>query len=453
MQLGRTSSPESVVRAVGRRKNRARSPWSRRRQRGGVSLTGILESLEPAVIGRGSDGVICAWNSGAERLYGYSAEEMLGQTLDVIVPAPTQRAEADASEAAALVGIADSYDAARRCKDGTDIRVNTQISPVRDFTGRIVGASLVDRRVDGGGGHDSSAHRSTEYLYRAFEDAPIGIAIVSIDPSSVGSMVRVNRAMCDLTGYSSEELVSTSVSALLHPDDAATDLAAMEQLNAGEVESFQLEERLLHSERHAVWVTVISALVRDENGTPLFCIRQVQDIEERKRYEHELGYLVEHDPLTGLFNRRGFVRELTHEMAYARRYGGGGSVLCFDLDDLKRVNDTMGHDVGDEVLSEISRIVSDRLRETDSFGRMGGDEFAVLLPRTTTDEAQSLSTALLEAVRSGCDLSLPETQAVSMSIGIVAFQEPAESTTADDVLLEADDAMYAAKEAGRIESL
>src|SRR6202035_2983860 len=124
----------------------------------------------------------------------------------------------------------------------------------------------------------------------------------------------------------------------------------------------------------AVWVMVSASLVRGTGGEPLYCIRQLQDIEERKHYESELGYLVEHDPLTGLLNRHGFVRELTHEMAYARRYGGGGAVVLLDLDDLKYVNDRWGHDVGDEVLTEIARIVSERLRETDSFARLGGDE-------------------------------------------------------------------------------
>jgi diguanylate cyclase (GGDEF)-like protein/PAS domain S-box-containing protein len=287
------------------------------------------------------------------------------------------------------------------------------------------------------------------YLRSAFEDAPIGIALISIDSEIEGRFLRVNRALCELTGYSSEKLQLTGIHALLHPDDLPTDIAAMTRLNQGEVDGFQLEQRLLHAERHAVWVTVNATLVRDATGNPLYCIRQLQDIEERKRYEGELGYLVEHDPLTGLLNRRGFVRELTQQIAYARRYGDGGAVLFLDLDDFKYVNDTLGHSTGDEVISDLARVVRKRLRETDIFARLGGDEFAVLLPHTAVSEAETVSSSLLEAVRDGCALSLGEGRRVTISVGITGFQKPGKDLTPDDILIDADVAMYAAKEAGK----
>jgi diguanylate cyclase (GGDEF)-like protein/PAS domain S-box-containing protein len=314
--------------------------------------------------------------------------------------------------------------------------------------GRIVGSSIIDREVMalGAGEHPL---QGAPYLRRVFEDAPIAIALVGVEPRHAGRIMRVNRALCELTGYRSEQLEKVGIDTLLHPEDAETDLANMEQLRTGKIDSFQLEERLLHSERHAVWVTMSVGVTRDPSGRPLFCIRQLQDIGERKRYESELGYLVEHDPLTGLFNRTGFIRELTHEIAYARRYGGSSSVLSLDLDDLKFVNDSLGHEAGDEVLSEVARIVNLRLRETDSFARLAGDEFAVLLPHTTLSEAQTLSRSLLGAVRDGCNIVLAEGRPVSLSIGVVAFSEPSVNTTAEDLLLDADDAMYAAKEAGK----
>jgi diguanylate cyclase (GGDEF)-like protein/PAS domain S-box-containing protein len=287
------------------------------------------------------------------------------------------------------------------------------------------------------------------YLRSAFDDAPIGIALISIDPESEGRFLRVNRALCELTGYRSEDLHLTDVHALLHPDDLSTDVAAMIRLIQGEVDGFQLEQRLLHAERHAVWVTLSASLVRDAAGKPLHCIRQLQDIEERKRYEGELGYLVEHDPLTGLLNRRGFVRELAHQIAYARRYGSGGAVLFLDLDDFKYVNDTLGHSTGDEVISDLARIVGKRLRETDIFARLGGDEFAVLLPDAAVGEAETVSASLLEAVRDGCGISLGEGRTVTMSIGIAGFQEPGRDLTPDDILVNADVAMYSAKEGGK----
>jgi diguanylate cyclase (GGDEF)-like protein/PAS domain S-box-containing protein len=294
-----------------------------------------------------------------------------------------------------------------------------------------------------------STARVEAYLRSAFEDAPIGMALVSIQSDTAGSILHVNRALGELTGFTSSKLKTSNMRALLHPDDTAADDAAMARLSASEIEGFQLEQRLLHAHREPVWVNVNAALVRDDAGKPLYCIRQMHDIEERKRYEGELGYLAEHDPLTGLLNRRGFLRELTHEMAYASRYGSGGSILFLDVDDLKNINDTRGHDVGDEVLSEVGRIVGARLRETDSLARLGGDEFVVLLPHTGAAAARALAVDLLSTVRDGCCVALTQGRRVALSIGIKGFHSPSAHQTAEDLLVDADDAMYSAKEAGK----
>jgi diguanylate cyclase (GGDEF)-like protein/PAS domain S-box-containing protein len=420
---------------------------ARRRARRSSDARAILESLDPAVVGQGVDGVVTTWTAGAERLYGYSALEMIGHELAVVVPSRRRGPEADVLRVSVLAGLSDSYETVRLCKDGTEAVVRVQLAPVRDPAGAIVGVSTIETGITAGS--RPSAPVVEELLHGSFEDAPIGIALVSVEATTAGRILRANRALGELTGHSPEELAAANICELIHPDDAATDLAAMARLHAMEIDSFHLEQRLLHSERHTVWVTVDVSLVRDADGKPLYCIRQLQDIEERKRYEGELGYLVEHDPLTGLLNRRGFVRELTHEMAYVRRYGGDGAVLFLDLDDFKAVNDTLGHTAGDEVLSEIARIVGKRLRETDVFARLGGDEFAVLLPHTTSSDARRLSAGLLDAVRDECGPSLAEGRRVSLSIGIGGFQERGTTQNAEDILVEADDAMYLAKDAGK----
>jgi len=434
---------ESTARGgAGRAKRRAL-----RDARRGVDATAILESLEPAVVGQSLSGVIGMWTAGAERLYGYSADEMLGHTLEVVVPSTRRSWEAEILRAAVCAGLSDSYETVRLCKDGSKMAVRVQFSPVRNADGAIVGVSTIESSV---ATSDCTSLPISDGLLRgSFEDAPIGIALVSLEESSAGCVLRANRALCELTGHTSGELAVANMHELIHPDDAATDRAAMARLCAAEIDHFHLEQRLLHSERHVVWVAVDASLGRDASGRPLYCIRQLQDIEERKRYEGELGYLVEHDPLTGLLNRRGFMRELTHEMTYAHRYGGDGAVLLLDLDDFKYVNDTLGHAAGDEVLSEIGRIIGKRLRETDVFARLSGDEFAVLLPRTTPRNAQHLSEGLLDAVRDECR-SLPAGKGrVSLSIGVGGFQEHGTAQSAEDVLVEADEAMYLAKEAGK----
>jgi len=303
------------------------------------------------------------------------------------------------------------------------------------------------RGVDGNGSEGWTPEIA--YLRGAFEDAPIGIALVSIDPDSAGSFLRVNRALCELTGHTPQSLALTDFHSILHPGDVDVDESAMQKLLAGDLVSFQLEQRLLDARRHVVWVMVNVSLVRDANGKPLYAIRQLQDIEERKRFEVELGYLADHDPLTGLFNRRGFIRELTNHLAYERRYDGGGAVLFVDLDDFKYVNDTMGHAAGDEVISDVARIMLRRLRETDVVARLGGDEFAVLLPHASTGDAQILSESLLQRIRDGVGLKLGDGRRVSVSIGVADITKLGKDLTADDILVDADLAMYAAKESGK----
>ncbi len=421
-----------------------------RRPCSAVDAAAILQSLDPAVVARDAAGVVTAWNSGAERLYGYSAKDMAGRMLKAVVPSESRAWELQAFKAALLAGLSDTYRSKRMTKDGVTREVSVQISPIIGSADAIVGVSTIEQETTAeGDGAEAAADAGPSYFASAFEDAPIGMALVGVADDPPGRLMRVNSAFCVLTGYPADKLEATGIEDLLHPDDVATDLAAMHQLSAGELDGFQLEQRLLHSERHAIWVTVNASLVRDSDGAPLYCIRQVQNIEERKRYEGELGYLVEHDPLTGPLNRRGFIRELTHEMAYSRRYGGAGTVLFLDLDDFKSVNDTLGHGVGDEVICEVARLLRERMRETDAVARLGGDEFAVLLPHTLAAEAQMLSTNLIESVSTGHGFPHLGSRPVTLSVGVNGFDRPGDDTTADDVLADADSAMYAAKDAGK----
>jgi diguanylate cyclase (GGDEF)-like protein/PAS domain S-box-containing protein len=413
----------------------------------GLDARAILESLDGAVIARGLDGIISSWNAGAERLYGYSAEEAVGRSYELIVPEVCQDGERDTANALLAANLSDCYETRRLCKDGTATAIWVHASAIVDADGAVIGVSTIEDELSAKNVRSTADPEA--YLRSAFEQAPIGIGLLSVAPESEGRFLQVNPALCRLTGYSSEQLQLTDIHALLHPDDLSTDRAAMRRLVCGEVQSFQIEERLLHAERHAVWVTVNASLVRDHAGKALYCIRQLQDIEERKRYEGELGYLVEHDPLTGLLNRRGFVRELEHQMAYSRRYGKGGAVLFLDIDDFKQINDTLGHNTGDEVISELARVVQKRLRETDVFARLGGDEFAVLLPDAVVGDAETVSASLLEAVRDGCGLPLGDGRRVTVSLGITRFFEPGHNLTAEDILVDADMAMYAAKDAGK----
>jgi diguanylate cyclase (GGDEF)-like protein len=168
------------------------------------------------------------------------------------------------------------------------------------------------------------------------------------------------------------------------------------------------------------------------------------DISERRALERDLRRRADHDALTGLLNRSAFERELEREVALASRYGTSCAFLLLDVDALKAVNDRYGHLAGDAVLRSAAMALKARLRQTDIAGRLGGDEFGVLLPRADEAAARTVGEEIVAAVRAhpiGADG--PRT---SVSLGVALVKIPGLRIT--DVLRCADEAMYRGKQGG-----
>lgn len=273
-----------------------------------------------------------------------------------------------------------------------------------------------------------------------FDAAPIGMALVAPD----GRFLKVNPALCELTGYSAVDLCVCTFADITHPDDLAKDLALVDDVLAGRRGHYVMEKRYLRADGSVIWVLLSVSLVRDGDGEPLYFISQIQDIDERKRFEEELRAMAERDPLTGVRNRRGFEEDARRLVAHAHRHGEAGAILLVDLDDFKAVNDTHGHQVGDEILRAVARALTERVREADIVGRMGGDEFAVVLGHITPASADVVGEAMADSLRA-ITVDLPDAQlSVSASIGMTCFAEDSDESL--EVLLQrADEAMYRAK--------
>jgi diguanylate cyclase (GGDEF)-like protein/PAS domain S-box-containing protein len=231
----------------------------------------------------------------------------------------------------------------------------------------------------------------------------------------------------------------------IYPEDRAWMEKTLED-NVRQDGSFMVDFRMVHELGHLIWVRAINNVEVNEEGETV--IRGlILDIMEQKTAEDRIVYLAEHDSLTGLINRRRFQEELERSIAFTQRYKQQGALLFIDLDQFKYINDTYGHQYGDEYLLDVSRRLAKVLRKTDILGRLGGDEFGVIIPSVTEKESETVANALLGTLSQEmieCDNKLIH---ISASIGIAFF--PTQGYVASDLLAKADAAMYTAKNKGR----
>lgn len=164
-----------------------------------------------------------------------------------------------------------------------------------------------------------------------------------------------------------------------------------------------------------------------------------RELAAAQRHISELEQLADQDPLTGMFNRRAFVREMGRMMSFAERYEVPTSVAYLDVNDLKSVNDRYGHMVGDNVIKHVAKVISENIRGSDVAGRMGGDEFAVLLPNATQDAAQHKAAELSRAIyQTPFEIDGQELQ-IKVAFGAAEFKAGEDASLA---LASADRAMY-----------
>jgi diguanylate cyclase (GGDEF)-like protein/PAS domain S-box-containing protein len=287
-------------------------------------------------------------------------------------------------------------------------------------------------------------HDSTEMFSVAFDYSTIGMALVF----HTGRWHRVNRSLCEILGYSEQELLAKDFKDLIHPDDRFAAMAKLEQLLRSKVATFQTETRCIHKLGHEVWVLWIVSQALVENSDSAHLIFQIQNITDRKAAEQRLLHDAFHDTLTGLPNRALLEDRLKLTIARAkRRHDLRFAVLFLDVDRFKLVNDSLGHMVGDQLLVGIARRLEKCLRPEDTIARVGGDEFTILL-----EDLSSEQEAITVAERIHQELKLPfnlggrdvfTTVSIGIAHGSMAYDHP------EEILRDADTAMYRSKSMGK----
>jgi diguanylate cyclase (GGDEF)-like protein/PAS domain S-box-containing protein len=330
----------------------------------------------------------------------------------------------------------------RPVPDGRSFWLN--IVPLRSELGAVDGAMAVTLDVTARVSAQSALRRSEERFRRAFDEAPIGMALMTPD----GRLRKVNDALCQITGREPRELLGATLAAITVPEDRSQHYESVSRLLDGADDTHRGELRLLHATGQPVAMALHAAVLRDSRGEPEHLLLQVQDNTDRKRFEQQLQFMADHDPLTGLLNRRGFERELQGHLGRVARYGPHGALLAIDLDDFKAINDGLGHAAGDELILQVTGVLRERLRESDVLARLGGDEFAILLPYATPDQASAVAESLLALLRdTQIDPRPPQPARITASLGVTMFEE--QGLSDDEMLHRADLALYEAKERGR----
>ncbi|MEV0698940.1 diguanylate cyclase [Saccharopolyspora sp. NPDC050389] len=273
---------------------------------------------------------------------------------------------------------------------------------------------------------------------RVFANAPTGMALLDHD----GRWTDVNDAWCELLGYSRREMLEMHCCDVTYAQDHAQSAAALADLAAGRSATLSLKKRYRHKNGHPIWVLIRTRVVPGAGGRPTYLVSQCEELGERGASDVHLAHLALHDPLTGLANRALLDDRLAHVLADLERDGGVVAVLVADLDELKPVNDTYGHAVGDRLLMTAADELLNAAGPADTVCRIGGDEFAVVSRVPDVQAAAKFRDHVARRLRAERETPHGRLR-IRASVGLATTTDPA--TRPNALLHDADRDMYRRK--------
>ncbi len=333
---------------------------------------------------------------------------------------------------------------------GKEVIVDIVVSPILDKDGEVLYAiescrDITDRtRME-------KAVRKSELMYRSlFEQSVDAIFILQGTGPEAGRILSANKSACLMHGYTEEEILKLHIGDLDSAEDAARAPERILQI----IDNKPLRFEVMHKKKDGTLfpVEVTASLIN--TGDQIHILAIDRDITRRKHAEAERTRLIEklkhlsrRDGLTGVLNRQYLDKRISEEIHRAKRYGTPLSLLIFDIDKFKNINDSYGHVAGDRVLKKAAEIVNRTIRDTDVAGRFGGDEFIVLLTHTDLNVGMEVA----ERVREGVEKArVPsgKNRAIQFSISIGICEYDDEIKTPQEFVAKADQALYRAKDQG-----
>lgn len=257
----------------------------------------------------------------------------------------------------------------------------------------------------------------------------IGITVTDLD----GKIIYTNPSNAKMHGWKKAEELIGKNAAIFAPKDTYVPMSPEEM---DSMESLTWETTNIRKDGSKFLVRMTSNVMRDAKGNPIYIVNACVDISEQKRVEEELRKLTITDSLTGLYNKRHFLKKMNEEVKRAIRMSYPLSLIFFDLDDFKSYNDAHGHLKGDKALKAIGEITQSSIKkDVDSAFRYGGDEFAVILPNAEKEDARKVGFRIDGRVKK-------ELKGITISIGIASVEG---LVSVEDIINAADQAMYVEK--------
>ena len=424
-------------------------------------LAAVVESADAGIISETSNGVLLTWNRGAERIFGYSAAEMIGNSRACLIPEFLKNEDAKVMSHVIEGKATLNRETIWQHKDGKFVDVAVSFAPVVEGD-KVVRLSVVvsditeRKRMERALMESERKQRQRAAELKIVLDAVPAAVCIANDPEC--KSITGNRMAYDLL-----RLPQGSNLAVTETDEENGKPVPFRMFRNGRaleahelpvqmsafrgIEVRDFEHDVVFDDGSIRHLIGNAAPLRDASGKVYGAVGAFIDITTRRNMEEQIRRMAHFDSLTNLPNRILLMDRLEQALAISQRNHSKTSVIFMDLDHFKKINDSLGHHVGDMLLQQVAERIRNALREVDTVSRLGGDEFVMVLPELRhTEDATTIAQKLLRALDEDFFISGDKLR-ISPSLGISIF--PDHAGDASTLIRIADKAMYHAKQAGR----